>query len=83
MYQITSSQKWHAYREQDVSATSNCGTTYVVEITYDVRLRELGGAPAAERFADVLFDGDEHGEDDQQRRRVLTIQSVDEIVVGA
>ena len=47
----------------------------------DVRLCELGRAPAIDRGADVLLHADDDREEDEQGRGVLAAQAVDRIVV--
>ena len=45
--------------------------------------RELCRDPAVDRVTDILLDADEDGEDNENARRVLSIESIDEIIVGA
>ena len=45
--------------------------------------RELGRDPAVDRVADILLDADEDGEENEDARRVLSIESIDEIIVCA
>ena len=49
----------------------------------DVRGGEVGRRPARDGGADVLLDADEDREDDDDAGRVLPVEPVDEVVVGA
>jgi len=46
-----------------------------------VAVSEVGGAPAADRFADELLRADEECETDENDDRVLTTESVHTVVV--
>ena len=45
--------------------------------------RELCRHPAADRLSNILLHADQDGEEHKNTRRILTIESIDEIIVGA
>ena len=48
-----------------------------------VGVRELCRHPAADRLSNILLHADQDGKEDEHARRILTIESIDEIIVGA